>query len=69
MFTYLAVMVSRVFSGTSDYSILDMINPICSSLIWGALVFFVFEMRYIQDLLQSKDRKEFHSHIVVRKRY
>ena len=51
MFTYLAVMVSRVFSGTSNYSILDMINPICSTLIWGALLFFVFEMRYIQNLL------------------
>jgi hypothetical protein len=47
MFTYLAVMLSRVFADKSNYSILDMINPICSTLIWGALLFFTFEMRYI----------------------
>lgn len=47
LFTYLAVMISRVFIKQANYSFFDMINPIGSCMIWGALLFFVLEMRYI----------------------
>lgn len=51
--TFLFANFSRLFTSTSNYSILDMINPICSTLIWGALLHFVLEMRYIHTLLGS----------------
>ena len=45
LLTYLIANFSREFTSTSNYSIIDMIVPVCSTLIWGALLHFVFEMR------------------------
>lgn len=45
LLTYLIANFSREFTSSSNYSIIDMIVPVCSTLVWGALLHFVFEMR------------------------
>ena len=57
--TFLAANFSRMFTSTANYSFLDMINPICSTLVWGTTLHFVLEMRHIHSLLVSCSHLEF----------
>ncbi len=59
LLTYLIANFVREFSSSSNYSILDMIVPICSTLVWGALLHFVLEMRQIHSLLISESHLDF----------
>lgn len=61
--TFLFANFSRMFDPSSNYSILDMIIPICSTLVWGALLHFVLEMRHIHTLLASESHLEYKSKV------
>ena len=61
--TYLFANFSREFTSSSNYSIIDMINPICSTLIWGVLLHVVLEMRHIHSLLTSGSHLEYKSKV------
>jgi hypothetical protein len=63
LLVYLVANFSRLFAKSANYSFFDMINPICSSMVWCTLMHFVLEMRHIQTLLTSQSHLEFKSKV------
>jgi hypothetical protein len=59
LLTYLFVCSARLFFDSSTlYSGSDYLQPLTSIIIWGILLFFVCEMSYVRDTLDSSSVKD-----------
>lgn len=53
LLVYLAVFIARAFFNKKEYSGIGNVQPICVTLIWGVLLYYLFEMAYIKAAIIS----------------
>lgn len=59
MAAYLVMMLARIFSKPNDLGVLGALIPIGNCIIYGVLIYFIFEMSYIKAKLESNNTKEY----------
>jgi intracellular septation protein A len=58
LIVYLAVFLSRIWLDGVTYSIADIIQPICTTLVYAALLYFMFEMALVYSILASLNPRD-----------
>ena len=53
LFVYLVVFLSRILLDGSTFTPVDFIQPICTTLVYAALLYYLFEMAYVYSKLTS----------------
>jgi hypothetical protein len=61
IFSYIFTIGPRLLmrGNAGLYSGLEVIFPICSTVTWGTLLFFTFEMAFVKAMLESESQKDY----------